>query len=126
MLQTVLITCRVNSKAQLRVSLDELLPQLPSVLHDGIRRSRYHAEKTGTLLFQADESRKQAANKETCYDRLNELILDVYSKTVPGETSPEQKEKVKKLQRSENEARLRMKKVQSSKKAARGKGRIND
>lgn len=117
---------RVNSKAQLRVSLDQLLPQLPSVLHEGIRQSRYCAERTNTLLIQSDESRKQQANKETCYRRLNELIIDVYNKAVPGETSEEQKVKVKKLQRAENEARLSMKKKQSSKKAARQKGRGDD
>lgn len=92
---------------------------LPEALHDGIRASRYHAEKTNTLLIQSDESRKQLANKETCYRRLNELIMDVYNQTVPGETSDEQKDKVKKLQRAENESRLKMKKKHSSKKAAR-------
>lgn len=117
---------RVNSKAQLRVSLDQLLPMLPEVLHQGIRSSRYHAEKTNTLLIQCDESRKQIANKEACYRRLNELIMDVYNKTVPGETSEEQREKVKRLQRAENESRLRMKKKHSSKKAARQKGRGDD
>lgn len=117
---------RVNSKAQLRVSLDQLLPMLPSVLHDGIRQSRYHAEKTNTLLIQSDESRKQQANRETCYRRLNELIMDVYNKTVPGETSEEQKQKVKRLQEFENESRLQMKKKHSSKKAARQKGRGDD
>lgn len=110
---------RVNSKAQLRVSLDQLLPMLPEALHEGIRTSRYHAEKTNTLLIQCDESRKQAVNKDTCYRRLNELIMEVYHKTVPGVTSEEQKEKVKKLQRAENESRLKMKKKHSSKKAAR-------
>lgn len=96
---------------------------LPKALHDGVRGSRYHAEKSNTLLIQCDESRKQNVNKETCYRRLNELIMEVYHKTVPGETSEEQKEKVKKLQRSENESRLKMKKEHSSKKAARRGGR---
>lgn len=92
---------------------------VPGVLHAGIRNSRYHAEKTNTLLIQCDESRKQAVNKQTCYQRLNELIMDVYHKVVPGETSEDQKEKVKELKKVENESRLRMKKHHSSKKAAR-------
>lgn len=119
----VLIADRVNSKAQLRVPLDQLLPMLPSVLHDQIRGSTYYAGKTNSLLIQSDESRKQTANKDTCYRKLNELILDVYNKSVPGETSEEQKQKVRRLQRAENEGRLLMKKKQSSKKAARQKGR---
>lgn len=116
----------MNSKAQLRVSLDQLLPLLPTVLHDGIRDSTYYAGKTNSLLIQSDESRKQTANKDTCYRKLNDLVMQVYNNTVPGETSPEQKEKVKKLQRAENEARLLMKKKQSTKKQARQKGRGDD
>lgn len=99
---------------------------LPEVLHQGIRNSRYHAEKSNTLLFQSDESRKQQTNKETCYRHLNALIMDVYYETVPGETSPEQKEKVRKLQKADNEARLKMKKKHSSKKAGRQKGGRDD
>ena len=99
---------------------------LPTALHNGIRRSTYFAAKTNSLLIQSDDSRKQTANKETCYRKLNELVIDVYNHSVPGETSEEQKQKVKKLQRAENEARLHMKKKQSSKKAARQKGRGDD
>lgn len=99
---------------------------LPTVLHDGIRKSTYYAGKTNSLLIQSDDSRKQTANKDTCYRKLNELVMDVYNHSVPGETSEEQKEKVKKLRRAENEARLQMKKKQSSKKAARQKGRGDD
>lgn len=114
---------RVNSKAQLRVALDQLLPLLPEVLHDGIRKSTYYAGKTNSLLIQSDDSRKQAANKDTCFRKLNELISDVYNRSVPGETSDEQKQKVKNLQKAENEARLQLKKKISSKKSARrGKG----
>lgn len=65
-------------------------------------------------------------NKETCFRKLNELVMDVYNRTVPGETSEEQKEKVKELKRVENEARLQMKKKQSNKKASRQKGRGDD
>lgn len=114
---------KVNSKAQLRVSLDQLLPILPTVLHNGIRKSTYYAGKTNSLLIQSDDSRKQTANRDTCYRKLNDLIMDVYNQSVPGETSEEQKEKVKKLQRAENEARLHLKKKHSSKKAARQNGR---
>ena len=116
----------MNSKAQLRVSLDQLLPILPTVLHDGIRKSTYYAGKTNSLLIQSDDSRKQTANKETCYRKLNDLIVNVYNQSVPGVTSEEQKEKVKKLQRAENEARLDMKKKHSSKKTARQGSRGNE
>lgn len=96
---------------------------LPEAIHDGIRQSRYTSEKSSSILIQCDESRKQATNRDTCYRRLNELITEVFYDVVPGETSAEQKEKVRKLQKADNEARLKMKKMHSSKKAARGKGR---
>ena len=92
---------------------------MPTVLHDGIRKSTYYASKTDSLLIQSDESRKQIANKETCYRKLDQLVIDVYNSSVPGETSDEQKQKVKKLQKSENEGRLLLKKKISSKKSAR-------
>ena len=85
----------------------------------GLRSSRYYTDKTNTLLFQADDSRKQAANKDECYQKLLELIGDVYRATVPGETSAEQKEKVQNLKKAENEARLKNKKKHSGKKASR-------
>lgn len=83
--------------------------------------SRYYAEKSRSLLIQADESRKQAANRETCYRKLHELVVELARDRIPGETSESQKEKVKKLKRSENEARLRNKKQHSCKKASRSK-----
>ncbi|KAK4936219.1 hypothetical protein LTR10_022866 [Elasticomyces elasticus] len=115
---------KVNSKAQLRIPVDRLLPLLPTALHKGILSSRYHAENSSSLVIQADESRKQQANKDTCYRKLNELILDVYKHAVPGETTEDQKERVRKLQRAAKEARLKDKHIHSSKKQARsGSGR---
>jgi peptidyl-tRNA hydrolase ICT1 len=50
--------------------------------------------------------------------------VDVYKHNVPGETTREQKEKVQKLQKAENEARLKRKHLHSSKKQSRSKGDI--
>jgi len=112
---------RVNSKAQLRVPLDRLLPLVPPVLHVAIRASRYYADKTNSLVIQADDSRKQGTNREACYRKLHEMLLDTGNLVVPGETSEEQKEKVKTLKQQENESRLKLKKQHSSKKALRSK-----
>jgi peptidyl-tRNA hydrolase ICT1 len=101
------------------VPIAQLLPRLPAALHKPILASRYYAENSSSLLIQADESRKAQANKDTCYRKLNELILDVYKHSVPGETTVEQKEKVQRLQKAENESRLRRKKLQSNKKQSR-------
>jgi peptidyl-tRNA hydrolase ICT1 len=112
---------RVNSKAQLRVPVSQLLGRLPIVLHPAIRQSRFYADKSDSLLLQADDSRKAATNKDSCYRKLSDLISEAYRATVPGETSTEQKEKVKGLKKSENESRLRTKKKLSSIKAGRSK-----
>lgn len=115
---------RVNSKAQLRVHLDRLLPLLPPILHNALRSSRYYA-KDDTLLIQADDSRKQSTNKDACWSKLCMEISRAGVDVVPGETSEEQKEKVKELQRLEKEARIQSKKHHAGKKASRSKGRLD-
>ena len=99
--------------------IDQLLPLLNPTLHKGILSSRYYADKSSSLLIQAAESRKAQANKDTCFRKLDELIEGVFVDTVPGETTAGQQEKVKKLRKAENEARLKRKRVQSSKKQSR-------
>ncbi|EXJ85778.1 hypothetical protein A1O1_06146 [Capronia coronata CBS 617.96] len=120
-----LMFLRVNSKAQLRVPVDRLLPLLPPVLHEGILASRYYAQGSSSLVIQADESRKQPANKETCFRKLTQLIVDEYKRAVPGETTADQKKKVEKLQHAENESRLKTKKLHASKKQSRSKGNMD-
>jgi peptidyl-tRNA hydrolase ICT1 len=72
-------------------------------------------------LIQSEESRKQAQNKNACFRKLHELLVEVGRQTVPGETSADQNARVKLLKRTENEARLRAKKQASSKKSSRSK-----
>lgn len=112
---------KVNSKAQLRVPLQRLLPLVPPMLHSPIRTSRYFADKTDTLLIQADDSRKQGANKDACFRKLYQMLTDIGREYIPGQTSAEQKERVKVLQTNQNENRLKTKKQLSSRKKARSK-----
>ncbi|KAI5277003.1 hypothetical protein E4T47_00015 [Aureobasidium subglaciale] len=112
--------CRVNSKATLRLPLSALLPMLPVVLRPAVSESRYSAKDD--LVIQADDSRKQAENVHRCFIKLHEMIVQVGREVVPGETSAEQVERVKKLQKAENEGRLKMKKKHSDKKSARRGG----
>lgn len=104
--------------------IDRLFQLIPTILHRGIIASRYYADKSSCLVIQADDSRKAQANKDTCFRKLTELILDVYKHSIPGETTEEQKEKVKEFQKAENESRLRNKKFQSMKKQSRSKGNM--
>ena len=118
---------RVNTKASLRVSLDDLCPLVPSLLHPYLRDSRYYASKSNSLIIHADNSRKQNENMDSCFARLHDLIVDVGAKAIPGETSVVQQERVKAFQRADNERRLQNKKFLSSKKASRrSSGRGDD
>lgn len=88
---------RVNSKATLRLPLRELLPHVPNLLHNQIKASPYYAQKSDTLVIQADSNRKQSDNVDACYAKLQGLILTAGRSGIKGETSPEQAEKVKRL-----------------------------
>jgi peptidyl-tRNA hydrolase ICT1 len=86
-----------SSKATLRVPLDTLLDHIPAALHSEIKRSRYVAAKSSTIIIQADNSRKQSDNADSCYKRLYEVIVGAGQHAVPNETSAEQKLRVESL-----------------------------
>jgi peptidyl-tRNA hydrolase ICT1 len=91
------LTQRVNSKATLKVPLDALLDHVPAALHGEIRRSRYVATRSNTIIVQADDSRKQSDNAHSCYKRLYEAIAEAGQDAVPAETSADQIQRVKDL-----------------------------
>ncbi|KAI4733348.1 hypothetical protein E4T50_16094 [Aureobasidium sp. EXF-12298] len=111
---------KVNSKATLRLPLSALLPMLPAVIRPAVSKSRYSAKDD--LVIQADDSRKQNDNVHHCFIKLHHMIVQAGREVVPGETSAEQVERVKKLQKAENEGRLKMKKKHSDKKSSRRGG----
>lgn len=88
---------RVNSKATLKVPLESLIPLVPRVLHPQLRASRYITSKSQTLVIQSDESRKQASNVESCYEKLFQLLEAAAKSSIPGETSQQQKDRVRNL-----------------------------
>ncbi|KAL6709471.1 hypothetical protein ACN47E_001406 [Coniothyrium glycines] len=110
---------KVNSKATLKVPLDSLLQHVPTAIHDELRGSRYVAAKSNTIVVQADDSRKQNDNAHSCYRRLYEAIVEAGQLAVPNETSAAQVQRVRNLQKSDNERRLKSKKQQSAKKGSR-------
>ncbi|KAJ5601852.1 hypothetical protein N7510_011386 [Penicillium lagena] len=114
-----------GQNATLKVPLQDLLPLVPRLLHPVLRASRYATDRSQSLVIQSDESRKQAANVDSCYDKLYELLQSMAHEVIPGETSPEQRHRVQKLQRAQNEARIKNKKLHSSKKSSR-RGKHDD
>lgn len=95
--RALIIGPRVNSKATLKVDLQKLLHHVPTALHHAIASSRHVAPRSGAIVIQADDSRKQTDNAHSCYKRLYEAIADAANAAIPGETSPEQAKRVKDL-----------------------------
>jgi len=81
----------------LKVGLDSLLAHIPTALHSEIRSSRYVAQRSNSIVIQADDSRKQSDNALSCYARLHQVIIEAGRKALPGETSAEQAKHVKDL-----------------------------
>lgn len=77
--------------------LDALLHYVPAALHGEIRRSRYVAARSNTIIVQADDSRKQSDNAQSCYKRLYEAIAQAGQDAVPAETPAAQVQRVKQL-----------------------------
>jgi peptidyl-tRNA hydrolase ICT1 len=92
------------------------------MLHSAVMSSRFYAERSRSLVLQSDDSRSQKANQDTCYSKLHMLLVELAKERIPSETPQAQKDKVKKLQRSDNEARLRNKRRLSGKKTSRSRG----
>lgn len=88
---------RVNTKATLKIPWAGLFPLVPTLLHPQLRASRYASDRSQALVIQSDESRKQACNVDACFDKLHCLLEDAAKAVIPGETSPEQKDRVLKL-----------------------------
>ncbi|KGO70406.1 Peptide chain release factor class I/class II [Penicillium italicum] len=117
---------KVNSKATLKVPFNALLPLVPRLIHHPLRASRYAAERTQCLVIQSDEERKQSNNVESCYDKLYQLLQSSAKEVIPGETSQAQRNRVQKLQRAQNEGRIKDKKQHSDKKSSRRGSKYDD
>ena len=70
---------------------------LPKILRPEVERSRYYAENSESLVIQGDGSRSRTDNKQECYKKLHNLIVDAARGIVRGETSKAQMAKVKSL-----------------------------
>ncbi|KAI4634954.1 hypothetical protein J4E83_002276 [Alternaria metachromatica] len=78
-----------------------------------------NVNKSNAIIVQADDSRKQSDNAQSCYRRIYEAIARAGQDAVPAETSAAQVQRVKQLQKADNERRLKSKKQQSAKKTSR-------
>ena len=84
---------RTESKATTVWPVSQLLPQLPRLLHAGIRESKYYSKRNDHITIQAQTQRSRTANTDENRQKLFEEIQDLYQRTVPNETSEDKKRK---------------------------------
>ncbi|KAK4166558.1 hypothetical protein QBC43DRAFT_184679, partial [Cladorrhinum sp. PSN259] len=113
---------KTESKATTVWPVSQLLSRLPKLLHAGIRESKYYSKRNDHITIQAQTERSRTANTDENRQKLFEEIQALYQRTVPNETSEDKKRKHEALKKSANEARIKAKKYQSSKKASRKGG----
>ncbi|KAL2176649.1 uncharacterized protein P884DRAFT_31763 [Thermothelomyces heterothallicus CBS 202.75] len=110
---------KTETKATTTWPVPQLLGFLPKLLHAGVRESKYYSRRSDCLTIQAQTHRSRSANADENRRKLFEELQELYRKTVPGESSPETAKKYEALKKSANEARVKAKKMQKSKKAFR-------
>jgi ribosome-associated protein len=68
---------KLNTRAQLRIAPDDLAPLLTAAARQRLVALAGPARLTsdGELMIAADVSRSQHANRQTCLDRLRELLV---------------------------------------------------
>ncbi|KAK1757291.1 meiotically up-regulated gene 82 protein [Echria macrotheca] len=110
---------KTETKATTTWSIQQLTAILPKLLHQGLRSSKYYSKRNDSISIQAQTERSRSANRDENHQKLFEELQSLYRISVPGETSPEKARKYEALKKSANEARINLKKQQSSKKQFR-------
>ncbi len=88
---------RTETKATTTWSVPQLLGVLPTLLHSGLRESKYYSRRNDCLSIQAQTQRSRSANAEENHQKLFEELEELYRKTVPGETGPDKAKKYEAL-----------------------------
>ncbi|OAA59165.1 Peptide chain release factor class I/class II [Niveomyces insectorum RCEF 264] len=113
---------KTESKATTAWPVAELLGVVPKLLHAALRSSRYYAKTNDSLVLQAQTQRSRGANADQNRRKLYEELLRMYEATVPGEASPETRDKYEAVEKAFHANRIREKKKQGSKKQSRRGG----
>ncbi|GAA5980186.1 hypothetical protein JCM5350_000864 [Sporobolomyces pararoseus] len=111
---------RTLSKAILRFPLPSS-SFLPPYLLPHLYRSPHFSQSPPSLLISSSTSRSQAQNLDECFKKCKDTILNAARKDLVGETSEEQKERVKGLVKKEKAKVEKIKKLRKDVKSSRGK-----
>ncbi|GAA5860442.1 hypothetical protein JCM1840_000259 [Sporobolomyces johnsonii] len=113
---------RTMSKATLRLPLPSPT-LLPPYLLPHLRRSPHYVSSPSSLLVSASTHRTQQSNLAECYSKLKAAVLEAAKRDLVGETSAEQKERVRGLVAKDKRRTEKVKKERKDVKSGRGKVR---
>lgn len=111
---------RTMSKAIIRFPLPSS-HFIPPYCVRHLRQSPHFAASPPSLLISASTHRTQHTNLQECYDKLKAVIVDAARRDLVGDTSAEQKVRVKGLVAKEKAKMTRVKKLRKDVKGGRGR-----
>jgi len=104
---------KVESKARLSVSLDDLSYYMPPPIADRVRRNAKRYIVDDQIVIDSDSERGQLGNRKACIERLAELVQ--------RSLRPPKKRKPTRPTRGSKERRIKAKKQRGQIKAKRGR-----
>ncbi|KAK0547754.1 hypothetical protein OC845_003949 [Tilletia horrida] len=129
---------RLNTKATVRLDMSKCTSAKPAVSQsldmspgsrwllkdvadDLIKESPYYVQSSHTVAISSMRHRTAPANAQDALEKLHEHLMGIGSASLVGETSDEQRRRVKNLQRKESRKMEQVKRKRSDTKAGRGK-----
>ncbi|KAI3339106.1 peptidyl-tRNA hydrolase domain-containing protein [Ustulina deusta] len=113
---------KTESKATSVWPISELSKGLPKLVRSALRSSRYYAMRSDSITIQAQTQRSRTANTDENHQKLADELLRIYREKVPNATSEKKIKKHEAAEKTFNQNRLKGKKQQTLKKAARKGG----
>ncbi|WVO24898.1 uncharacterized protein IAS62_006278 [Cryptococcus decagattii] len=111
---------KTESKVTIRCDLDQAVGRwLPKFVMSALTKSTHYHHSPPSLLIASQKTRSAPQNQANALTLLHQTIVNSANCLIINPTSPEQKERVKELEKKEKERRLEMKKRRSMKKASR-------
>ncbi|KIR50771.1 peptidyl-tRNA hydrolase ICT1 [Cryptococcus gattii Ru294] len=111
---------KTESKVTIRCDLDQAVGRwLPKFVMSALTKSTHYHHSPPSLLITSQKTRSAPQNQANALTLLHQTIVNSANSLIINPTSPEQKERVKELEKKEKERRLEMKKRRSMKKASR-------
>lgn len=75
----------------------DILANLPRLMHEEVRRSKYYTPGSDSWTIQAQTHRSRTANLDENQKKFAQEVERIYSETIPGQTEETTKEKYREL-----------------------------